>query len=60
MVCFLCAHSSIEMKDGKVVGIDYDHCKGYESAWIPAPLTFMTLLRMSKEENNGYSRKIKR
>jgi pyruvate ferredoxin oxidoreductase delta subunit len=24
----MCPDSSIEMKDGKVVGIDYDHCKG--------------------------------
>jgi pyruvate ferredoxin oxidoreductase delta subunit len=29
MVCFfMCPDSSIEMKDGKVVGRDYDHCKG--------------------------------
>ncbi len=29
MFCFLmCPDSSIEMEDGKVTGIDYDHCKG--------------------------------
>ncbi len=29
MMCFLaCPDSSIEVEDGKMVGIDYDHCKG--------------------------------
>ena len=29
MICWMfCPDSSIKVQDGKVVGIDYDHCKG--------------------------------
>ena len=29
MICWMyCPDSSIKVEDGKVVGIDYDHCKG--------------------------------
>jgi len=32
-----CPDSSIRLKDGKVVGIDYDHCKGCKICWFECP-----------------------
>jgi 2-oxoacid:acceptor oxidoreductase delta subunit (pyruvate/2-ketoisovalerate family) len=32
-----CPDSSIVLKDGKVVGIDYDHCKGCKICWFECP-----------------------
>lgn len=45
-----CPDSAIIVKDGKVVGIDYDHCKGCGICAFECPAKVKALKLVSEEE----------
>ncbi|OIO79665.1 MAG: ferredoxin [Candidatus Omnitrophica bacterium CG12_big_fil_rev_8_21_14_0_65_43_15] len=51
MFCWVyCPDSSIIIKDGKVVGIDYDHCKGCGICSAECPVKPVKAITMKKEK----------
>jgi len=51
MLCWVyCPDSAIMVKDGKVVGIDYDHCKGCGICAKECPVKPEKAIKMIKEE----------
>jgi len=48
-----CPDSSILVKDGKVVGIDYDHCKGCGICSRECPVKPEKAIKMIKDEGNN-------
>ena len=51
MLCWIfCPDSSIKLQDGKVVGINYDHCKGCGICAVECPDRIQAI-EMEPEEN---------
>lgn len=53
LFCWLyCPDSAIIVKDGKVVGIDYDHCKGCGICWKECPTKPDKAMNMVKNQSH--------
>jgi pyruvate ferredoxin oxidoreductase delta subunit len=51
MFCWIaCPDSSIVVKDGKMTGIDYDHCKGCGICAVECPVKPVKAITMEQEK----------
>lgn len=52
LICWIyCPDSSILTKDGKVIGIDYDHCKGCGICAVECPVKPEKAITMADEKD---------